>query len=127
MSFYHKYRCGALVLVCYDDFLIAGHAHQDAGENAVEHIEPGHVDERMPGAVAPCKVDIFGHMLFAVLLADITGVVQIGRDRNVNECRDKHLEEIVQTRIHFMQHQGETAELKEKYKNLKFPTVEIAK
>ena len=49
------------------------------------------------------------------------------RDRNVNECREKHLEEIVQTRIHFMQHQGEAAELKTKYQALKFPTVEIAR
>lgn len=47
------------------------------------------------------------------------------RDRNVNECRDKHLDEIVQTRIDFFQRQEEVQAKYGKYKELKFPTVEV--
>lgn len=46
------------------------------------------------------------------------------RDRNVNECRDKHLDEIVETRIDFMKRQEEVKSLYGKYKELKFQTVE---
>lgn len=46
------------------------------------------------------------------------------RDRNVNECRDKHLEEIIATRINFFENMPTVQERYVKYKNLKFPTVE---
>lgn len=46
------------------------------------------------------------------------------RDRNVNECRDKHLEEIIATRIDFFENMPTVQERYVKYKNLKFPTVE---
>ncbi len=46
------------------------------------------------------------------------------RDRNVNECRDKHLEEIIATRINFFENMPVVQERYAKYKNLKFPTVE---
>lgn len=47
------------------------------------------------------------------------------RDRNVNESRAEHLNEIIQTRIDFMKRQGEIQETYAKYKAMKFPTVEI--
>lgn len=47
------------------------------------------------------------------------------RDRNVNECRDKHLDEIVATRIDFFERQAEVQAKYGKYKELKFPTVEV--
>ena len=46
------------------------------------------------------------------------------RDRNVNECRDKHLEEIIATRIDFFENMPTVQERYVKYKNLKVPTVE---
>jgi multimeric flavodoxin WrbA len=46
------------------------------------------------------------------------------RDRNVNECRDKHLEEIIATRIDFFENMPTVQERYPKYKELKFPTVE---
>lgn len=47
------------------------------------------------------------------------------RDRNVNECRDKHLDEIVATRIDFFERQAEVQAKYGKYKDLKFPAVEV--
>ena len=47
------------------------------------------------------------------------------RDRNVNECRDKHLDEIVQTRIDFFERQEEVQAKYGRYKDLKFKTVEV--
>lgn len=46
------------------------------------------------------------------------------RDRNINEAREEHLNEIIQTRIDFFQRQEEVQKLYDKYKNMKFPTVE---
>ena len=49
------------------------------------------------------------------------------RDRNVDEARGYHLDEIVATRIDFMKKMGEDPGIKEtinKYKNLKFDTIE---
>lgn len=46
------------------------------------------------------------------------------RDRNINEAREEHLNEIIQTRIDFFQRQEEVQKLYPKYKNMKFPTVE---
>ncbi len=45
------------------------------------------------------------------------------RDRNINEARAEHLNEIIQTRIEFMQRQGEVKEKYDFYKKLKFPAV----
>lgn len=45
-------------------------------------------------------------------------------DRNVNEARDKHLDEIIATRIDFFQRQPEVQALYGKYKEMEFPTVE---
>ena len=45
------------------------------------------------------------------------------RDRNVDKCRDLHLDEIVETKIHFFQHMGEAQAKLGKYKELNFPTV----
>lgn len=45
------------------------------------------------------------------------------RDRNVDKCRDLHLDEIIETRIHFFQNMGEVQEKYPKYRNLKFPAV----
>jgi multimeric flavodoxin WrbA len=45
------------------------------------------------------------------------------RDRNVDKCRDLHLDEIVETKIHFFQHMGEVQGKLGKYKELNFPTV----
>lgn len=45
------------------------------------------------------------------------------RDRNINEARDKHLDEIIATRIDFFQRQGEIQEAYAKYKNMKFPSI----
>lgn len=98
---------------CHSDLIMKGEEHWDGIKWPFECV--------VCGAGGDLKRDENGKVKF-ILAPD-----GLCRDRNVNECRDKHLEEIVQTRIHFMQHQGETAELKEKYKNLKFPTVEIAK
>lgn len=49
------------------------------------------------------------------------------RDRNQNESRAEHLNEIIQTRIDFMKRQGEIQEEYAKYKNMHFPSVEIKK
>lgn len=49
----------------------------------------------------------------------------LSRDRNINECRDKHLEEIIATRIDFFEHIDTVKERYGKYKDLKFPTVEV--
>lgn len=46
------------------------------------------------------------------------------RDRNINEARDKHLDEIVATKIDFFQRQHTIQDLYSKYKEMKFPTVE---
>ena len=45
------------------------------------------------------------------------------RDRNINECRDKHLDEIIATRIDFFENMPKVQERYGKYKELKFPTV----
>lgn len=45
------------------------------------------------------------------------------RDRNINECRDKHLDEIIATRIDFFENMPTVQERYGKYKELKFPTV----
>ncbi len=45
------------------------------------------------------------------------------RDRNVDKCRDLHLDEIVETKIHFFQHMGEAQAKLGKYKDLNFPAV----
>ncbi|MCD8364497.1 MAG: hypothetical protein LUC83_01545 [Clostridiales bacterium] len=45
------------------------------------------------------------------------------RDRNINEARAEHLNEIVQTRIDFCQHQNEIKEKYDFYKKLKFPAI----
>jgi multimeric flavodoxin WrbA len=45
------------------------------------------------------------------------------RDRNVDKCRDLHLDEIIETRIHFFQNMGEAQAKMAKYRELKFPTV----
>ena len=45
------------------------------------------------------------------------------RDRNVNSSRAEHLNEIVKTRIDFMQRQGEIQELKKHYKEVTFPAI----
>ena len=45
------------------------------------------------------------------------------RDRNQNETRDLHLDEIVATKIDFFQHMPEVQEKMAKYKNMKFPAI----
>lgn len=45
------------------------------------------------------------------------------RDRNVNEARAEHLNEIIQTRIEFFQKQGDIKEKYQYYKDLKFPAI----
>lgn len=47
----------------------------------------------------------------------------LSRDRNINEAREEHLNEIIQTRIDFFQRQEEVQKLYPKYKNMKFPTI----
>ncbi len=47
------------------------------------------------------------------------------RDRNINEARAEHLNEIVKTRIEFFQRQGEIKEAYDKYKKMTFPKVEV--
>ena len=45
------------------------------------------------------------------------------RDRNKNEARAEHLNEIVQTRIDFFQRQGEIQEKAKYYRDIKFPAI----
>ena len=45
------------------------------------------------------------------------------RDRNINAARAEHLNEIMETRKDFMSRQGEVADLKKKYQEMKFPAV----
>lgn len=45
------------------------------------------------------------------------------RDRNINEAREKHLDEIIETRIDFMKRQGEIKESMAHYRNMKFKTI----
>ena len=47
------------------------------------------------------------------------------RDRNKNEARSEHLNEIVQTRIDFFQHRDEMEELRKKYRDMTFPTITV--
>ena len=96
---------------CHSDLIMEGAEHWDGIKWPFECV--------VCGAGGDLERDENGKMKF-ILAPD-----GLSRDRNVNECRDKHLEEIIQTRIHFMQHQHETEELKKKYKELTFPTVEI--
>ena len=98
---------------CHSDLIMKGEEHWDGIKWPFECV--------VCGAGGDLQKDENGNMKF-ILAPD-----GLCRDRNVNECRDKHLEEIMETRIHFMQHQHETDELKKKYRELKFPTVEIAK
>lgn len=49
------------------------------------------------------------------------------RDRNINESRAVHLDEIIKTRIEFLNRQGEIKDTYAKYKAMKFPAVEIKK
>lgn len=48
-------------------------------------------------------------------------------DRNLNEARDKHLDEIVATRIDFFQRQHTIQDEYKRFKEMKFPTVVIEK
>ena len=98
---------------CHSDLIMKGEEHWDGIKWPFECV--------VCGAGGDLQRDENGNMKF-ILAPD-----GLCRDRNVNECRDKHLEEIMETRIHFMQHQQETEELKKKYRELKFPTVEINK
>ena len=45
------------------------------------------------------------------------------RDRHKNESRAEHLNEIIKTRIEYLQRKGETAELAQHYKNITFPAI----
>ena len=45
------------------------------------------------------------------------------RDRNINEARAEHLNEIIKTRIEFFQRQPEVQEKYKKYRELKFPAI----
>ena len=45
------------------------------------------------------------------------------RDRNINEARALHLEEIVQTRIEFFEQQDLVKERMKKYKEKQFPAI----
>jgi hypothetical protein len=45
------------------------------------------------------------------------------RDRNINECRALHLDEIVQTRIEFFGQQDLVKERYKKYKEKQFPAI----
>lgn len=47
----------------------------------------------------------------------------LSRDRNVNECRELHLDEIIETRIHFFQNIPSVQERYKKYKELTFNTI----
>lgn len=49
------------------------------------------------------------------------------RDRNKNEARAEHLNEIIQTRIDFFKRQDEIKDLKKKYKEMTFPTIPAGK
>ena len=49
------------------------------------------------------------------------------RDRNKNEARAEHLNEIVQTKLDFFARQGEIADIRKKYKEMTFPTITINK
>lgn len=53
----------------------------------------------------------------------VLGEDGLSRDRNVDKCRDLHLDEIIETRIHFFQNMGEAQAKMAKYRELKFPTV----
>ena len=98
---------------CHSDLIMEGAEHWDGIKWPFECV--------VCGAGGDLQRDENGKMKF-ILAPD-----GLCRDRNVNECRDKHLEEIIQTRIHFMEHQHEVEELKRKYRELTFPTVEIKK
>ncbi|MDO4735127.1 MAG: hypothetical protein Q4A51_07690 [Lachnospiraceae bacterium] len=45
------------------------------------------------------------------------------RDRNINECRALHLDEIIQTRIEFFGQQELVKEKYKKYKEKQFPSI----
>ena len=98
---------------CHSDLIMKGEEHWDGIKWPFECV--------VCGAGGDLVRDENGEMKF-VLAPD-----GLCRDRNVNECREKHLEEIMETRIHFMQNQGIAKEKMAKYRELKFPTVEIAK
>lgn len=49
------------------------------------------------------------------------------RDRNKNEARAEHLNEIVQTRSDYLQHREELSEIRKKYREMEFPTIPVTK
>ena len=49
------------------------------------------------------------------------------RDRNKNEARAEHLNEIVQTRIDYLQHREELSDIRKKYREMEFPTIPVTK
>ena len=49
------------------------------------------------------------------------------RDRNKNEARAEHLNEIVQTRIDYLQHRDELSDIRKKYREMEFPTIPVTK
>lgn len=71
------------------------------------------------GAGGNLEKDENGEMKFVIAKDGLS------RDRNINECRDKHLDEIVETRIDYMQHQEEVKSKMKKYRDLEFSTVKI--
>ena len=49
------------------------------------------------------------------------------RDRNKNEARAEHLNEIMQTRMDYLAHRGEVDDIRKKYREITFPTVPVSK
>ncbi|MFV0438006.1 MAG: hypothetical protein ACK5PS_11545 [Desulfopila sp.] len=45
------------------------------------------------------------------------------KDRNVNEGRERHLEEIIKTKMHYMEHLATVTEGRKRYKSIEFATV----
>ena len=76
----YKYRGSPLIFMGHDDIFLAGHPHEKTGKYAVIDIETRHIDEWMPFAVTPGKINVFCHILFAILLADVAISVEILTD-----------------------------------------------
>lgn len=89
---------------CHSDLIMRGDKHWDGIQWPFECV--------VCGAGGDIEKDENGDVKF-VIAED-----RLCRDRNVNECREKHLEEIVTTRIDYMKRQGEA-------KKITFPTVTI--
>ena len=98
---------------CHSDLIMRGDRHWDGIQWPFECV--------VCGAGGDIVKDENGKVKFVIAPDGLS------RDRNVNECREKHLEEIVSTRIDFMKHQEEARAKMEKYRELKFPTVEISR